>query len=97
MNFSGHNARVQQDAVAPHSAAASNRTAPALSSGAACVSQATACVSPAAARVSSLDARRTSIVLFQPRVAVLEGESAEHEFQDGWWLEIIFPGQYAAA
>ena len=35
MNFSRHNAGVQQEAVAPHSATAARRTAPALSSGAA--------------------------------------------------------------
>ena len=92
MIFSGHNAGVQQDAVAPHSATAANRTAPALSSGAACVSQAAVYVSPAAARVSPLVARRASLALSQPRVAVPESETAEHENLDGRRSEINFPG-----
>ena len=83
MNFSGHNAGVQQDAVAPHSATSANRTAPALSSGPACGSPAAAYISQAAARVTLLDARRASLALSQPRVAVQESETAEHDNQDG--------------
>ena len=72
MNVSGHDAGVQQDAVAPHSATSAHRTAAALSSGAACVSPAGAYVSQAAARVSPLAALRASRSLSQPRVAVPE-------------------------
>ena len=84
-NFSGHNARVQQDAVVPHSTTVADRTAPALPSGA-------ACVSPAAARVSCLNAQPASLAISQPRVAVPESGTAEHEVQDRRHLEIILPG-----
>ena len=95
MNFSGYNAGVQQDAVAPHSATSANRTAPALSSRAACVSQAAAYISQAAARVTLLDARRASLALSQPRVAVQESETAEHDNQDGRRSEIYLFGHNA--
>ena len=97
ITFSGHSAGVQQDAVAPHSTTAAHTTTPALSAGSACVSQAAACVSPAAARVSSLDARRASLALAEPRVAVPESETVEHEFQNGRRLEINFAGNNAGA
>ena len=91
MNFYGHNARVQHDVVAPHSATAAHRTVRALSSGAACVSPAATYVSQAGARVSPLDARHTaSLALSQPRVAVPESETAEHENQDGRRSDIYF-------
>ena len=93
MNFSRHNAGVQQDAVAPHSVTAAHRTAPALSSGAACVSQAAVYVSPAAARVSPLVARRASLALSQPRVAVPESETAEHENKTGGGRKFTFSGK----
>ena len=92
MNFSRHNAGVQQEAVAPHSTTTAHRTAPALSSGAACVSQADVYVSPAAASVSPLDARRASCALSQTRVAVPESETAEHENQDGRRSEMKYSG-----
>ena len=79
MNYSGHDAGVQQGAVAPHSTAAALRTAPASSS--------------AAARVGLLDARRASLALSQPRVAVPESETAEHENQDGRRSDIYFSWQ----
>ena len=94
MNFSGNNAGVQQDAVAPHSATAAHMTAPALSSGA-CVRPAAAFVSQAAARVNPLDTRRASLALSQPRVAVPESETAEHENQDGRRSEMYFSGHNA--
>ena len=91
MFLSGHIAGVQPDDVAPHSATAAHRTAPALSTGSACVNQAAAYVSPAAARVSPWmpDVPR---LLSQPRVAVPESETAEHENLDGRRSEINFPG-----
>ena len=82
INFPMHNAGVQQDAGAPHSTTAVHRTAPALVSGTACVSQAADYVGPAAARVSPLDARRASLAFSQPRVALPECETDEHEFED---------------
>ena len=95
MNFSAHNAGVQLNAVPPHSATAAHRTAPALSSGAACVSPAAAYVRQAAARVGPLDARRASLALSQPRIAVPERDTAEHENQDGRRSEIYLSGHNA--
>ena len=78
MNYSGHDAGVQQGAVAPHSTAAALRTAPASSS--------------AAARVGLLDARRASLALSQRRVVVPDRETAKNENQDGRRSEMKYSG-----